>query len=113
MSSETTFKITEEKESLEVARLYVQGNLDTDTSPELKKAMDVCFINGVRRIHIVLDEVPHMDSSGIATLVAGLRWSKTANNSFVLSGLTDAVRDMVVLSKLEHEFEILPGGTGQ
>lgn len=113
MNSETEFMIREKKEGTESVSLYVQGDLDTHTSSLLKHAMSSCFSSGLQRIQVVLDDVPRMDSSGVATLVEGLRWSRSSGNSFVLSGLNDSVHDLFVLSKLESEFEILSGGAKQ
>jgi len=110
MNSKTGFVIEEKQESSDAVCLYVTGDLDSHTSSLLKDKMNAGFSNGLKQIHIVLADVPRMDSSGIATLVEGLRWSKLPEKRFILSGLTDAVYDLFVLSKLESEFEILATG---
>jgi anti-sigma B factor antagonist len=113
MKLESEFVIAEEREGAEAVCLKLSGALDRQTSPQLRRVMRNCFEGKTKSIHIALDGVPRMDSSGVATLVEGLRWSRASGNRFMLSGLTDAVRDLLVLSSLENEFELLGEGVGQ
>ncbi|HKI60196.1 MAG TPA: STAS domain-containing protein [Mariprofundaceae bacterium] len=107
MSPQTTFEISETRRDAESVSLQIKGDLTVETSPQLKRMLNACFDQKLKRIHILLDGVAKMDSSGIATLVDGLRWSRTSGNHFSLSGLTDAVHDLFVIAKLENEFEIV------
>lgn len=113
MNLQTEFTIREEKAGPDSVCLYLQGDLNAQSSPRFRRAMSSCFSSGLLRVQIVLDDVSRMDSSGIATLVEGLKWSRASGSSFVLSGLNEAVRDLFVLSKLEREFEILSAGVKQ
>ncbi|MDX8396127.1 MAG: STAS domain-containing protein [Mariprofundaceae bacterium] len=88
----------------------VQGDVNIHTSPQLRKVLQPYFAADTKMIRVLLDDVPFMDSSGIATLVEGLQWSKSSEKRFVLSGLTDAVRDVFVLAKLDSIFEIVSEG---
>jgi len=85
----------------------VVGDVTIQTSPLLREALQP-FFNGssVTSIQVNLNGVDFMDSSGIATLVEGLQWSKKNEGKFVLSGLTDTVRDVFTLAKLDSVFEI-------
>jgi anti-sigma B factor antagonist len=47
-----------------------------------------------------------MDSSGIATLVEGLQWSKKADRKFILTGLGTNVKNALALTKLDNIFSI-------
>ena len=113
MSSEIAFEISEVKRDEQSVSLKINGDLTVDTSPRLQKELKVYFNQKLKRIHLMLDGVARMDSSGIATLVDGLRWSRSSGNHFELSGLTDAVRDLFVIAKLDNEFEVLAEGSGQ
>jgi anti-sigma B factor antagonist len=105
------FEVSVDRESAESLCIHVKGDVNFHTSPALKKVMNSCFADRlVHSVRIVLSEVARMDSSGIATLVEGLQWSRLPDKRFVISGLTEAVRDLVVLSNLEHEFEISEAG---
>jgi len=89
-----------------VASVTVKGDVTIQTSPELRSALQPLFSSGVEMIRVVLSDVKFMDSSGIATLVEGLQWSKTSGGRFVLSGLSETVRDVFELAKLDTIFEI-------
>ncbi len=104
------FEVSVDRESAESLCIHVKGDVNFHTSPALKKVMNSCLSDQVKSVRVLLDDVPRMDSSGIATLVEGLQWSRLSNRRFVISGLTEAVRDLVVLSNLEHEFEIAEAG---
>ena len=107
MSQEAEFEISETHRDVESVSLQINGDLDVDTSPQLKRVLSACFDEKLKRIDIRLNGVAKVDSSGIATLVDGLRWSRASGNHFVLSGLTEAVHDLFVITKLEKEFEIV------
>ncbi len=86
--------------------LEVNGDVTIQTSTLLRQNLKPLFESGVDCIHINLEGVEFMDSSGIATLVEGLQWSKRTAGRFILSGLTETVRDVFELAKLDTIFEI-------
>ncbi|MDX8383686.1 MAG: STAS domain-containing protein [Ghiorsea sp.] len=90
------------------AEITVQGDVTIQSSPALRNAM-LPFLNGsgVTSIQVNLAGVEFMDSSGIATLVEGLQWSKKSDGKFVLAGLTATVRDVFELAKLDSVIEII------
>ena len=87
--------------------LRVTGDVTIHTSPHLREQLKPWFSAKTREIHVALDEVDFMDSSGIATLVEGLQWARLTGGRFVLSGLRQNVRDIFTLAKLDTVFEIL------
>ncbi len=90
----------------ERAELQVAGDVTIQTSPQLRNALKPLFESSVAAIHVNLAGVEFMDSSGIATLVEGLQWSKRTEGEFVLFSLTETVRDVFELAKLDTIFEI-------
>lgn len=101
---EPTFEI--EKPEDGVAVLSVSGDVTIHTSPKLRERLKPLLSEGMREVRVRLDGVEFMDSSGIATLVEGLQWSRNGGGRFVLSGLHDNVRDVLELAKLDDVFEI-------
>jgi anti-sigma B factor antagonist len=89
-----------------VASITVKGDVTIQTSPELRNELQPLFSSDMEVVRVVLNGVEFMDSSGIATLVEGLQWSKTSGGRFVLSGLSETVRDVFELAKLDTIFEI-------
>jgi len=86
--------------------LEVNGDVTIQTSNQLRGDLKPFFDSAIACVHVKLSGVDFMDSSGIATLVEGLQWSKSSGGRFVLSGLTETVRDVFELAKLDTIFEI-------
>ncbi|MBU1340122.1 MAG: STAS domain-containing protein [Proteobacteria bacterium] len=100
-----SFKIkSEQKENIGV--IMVEGEVDMFTSPSLRDKLVPFFEKGVKGIIVDLSGVSFMDSSGIATLVEGLQWSKKNNKAFVLTGLGTNVLNALTLTKLDNVFTI-------
>lgn len=87
-------------------QVEVRGNITIHTSPELRRALQPLFGGSHDVIRVDLQEVGFIDSSGIATLVEGLKWARENNGRFVLAGLSEKVRDVFELAKLDTVFEI-------
>ncbi|MDX8409259.1 MAG: STAS domain-containing protein [Mariprofundales bacterium] len=88
-------------------RIVIQGEINIHTAPQLRDAFLPIFAINPASITVDLSDVPFMDSSGIATLVEGLQWSRTCGGKFILSGMTEAVRDLFGLAKLDTVFTIV------
>jgi anti-sigma B factor antagonist len=85
----------------------ISGDIDLATSPELRKAL-LRELRELRRPRVVLNlkAVRYIDSSGVASLVEGLRASRDVGSRFILFGLNTTIRDVLQLSKLLKIFEI-------
>lgn len=91
--------------------LTVIGDVTIHTSSRLREQLKPLFTAKMQRIHVALDHVDFMDSSGIATLVEGMQWSRLTGGRFILSGLRENVRDVFSLAKLDTVFEIEDNST--
>ena len=85
--------------------IEVIGSIDMDTSPSLRNRLLKAYQSD-KNLIIDLSEVTYMDSSGVATLVEGLSWSKKIHRDFVLVGLGVNLYNTLTLSKLNHIFNI-------
>ena len=100
-----TFKIKSRvKEN--IGLVVVEGEVDMLTSPNLRDKLLPFFKKKVKGIIVDLSGVSFMDSSGIATLVEGLQWSKKENRQFVLTGLGTNIMNALTLTKLSTVFSI-------
>ena len=84
----------------------VSGDIDLATSPELRKAL----LHELRELHMPrvvlnLKAVRYIDSSGVASLVEGLKASRDVGARFVMFGLNTTVREVLQLSRLLKIFE--------
>jgi anti-sigma B factor antagonist len=85
--------------------LDVAGNVDLKNSPAMRKAL----LDNLRlapRVIVNLAQVPYIDSSGIATLVEGLKASHELKNRLLLTGLTPMALKVLDLTHLTPLFEI-------
>lgn len=99
------FKVkSTQKQNIGIIR--VEGEVDMFTSPGLRDKLLPFFERKIKGIIVDLSGVSFMDSSGIATLVEGLQWSKRVNKAFVLTGLGTNVMNALCLTKLETVFTI-------
>ncbi len=94
------------KEKDNIGIINVKGEIDMLTSPNLRKKLLPFFKKNANGIIVDLSEVSFMDSSGIATLVEGLQWSKKNESEFILTGLGANVRNALALTKLDKVFTI-------
>lgn len=87
--------------------LDVSGDIDLASSPDLRKAL-LRELRELRipRVVLNLKEVEYVDSSGVASLVEGLKASRDVGSRLILFGLNTAVREVLQLSKLLRIFEI-------
>lgn len=89
--------------------LTVTGTVDLESSPRLWMELDSAFA-GVRTVRVDLAGVSYIDSSGIATLVRGLRHAKKMNSAIVLANPSPQVKAVLSLANLERVFLIESDG---
>src|SRR6202047_5330601 len=85
----------------------VSGDIDLASSPEVRKAL----LHEVRdnrkpRVVMNLTAVRYIDSSGVASLVEGLKASRDIGSRFILFGLSPSAREVLHLSRLIKVFEV-------
>jgi len=87
-------------------RLVVSGEVDLYSSPELRRAVTQAIAETRGRVEVDLSGVDYMDSSGVATLVEGLRNAAQQITQFVLVAPSPAVNKVLQLSRLDTVFDI-------
>ena len=85
----------------------ISGDIDLATSPQLRKAL-LRELRELKMPRVVLNlaAVWYIDSSGVASLVEGLKASRDVGSRLILFGLNRTVREVLQLSKLVRIFEI-------
>ncbi len=87
--------------------LDVSGDIDLYNSPDIRKALlDALQNKSTRRVVVNLKEVRYIDSSGVASLVEGLKKARERSLRFILFGLSNAAREVLELSRLIKVFEV-------
>ena len=87
--------------------LDITGDIDLAHSPAMRKAL----LQEIRekktpKVFLNLEKVRYIDSSGIASLVEGLKASRDMGSRLILYGLSKTVREVMELSRLQKIFEI-------
>ena len=96
----------EEENGIAVFRM--SGDIDINTSPDLKKSFDSAISGKKDKIVINLKEVSYVDSSGLATLVEILKNMRAYGGKLKLASLSDKVRGLFEITKLDKLFDIVP-----
>jgi anti-sigma B factor antagonist len=98
---------TEMKSGLTVC--YVDGEIDINTSPGLKKSFDKLISSKAPKIVLNLSKVTYVDSSGLATLVEILKNMRSYGGKLKLSDMSLKVKSLFEITKLEKLFDIVSG----
>jgi anti-sigma B factor antagonist len=85
--------------------LDIAGNIDLQNSPHMRKAL-LENLKVAARVVVNLQNVPYIDSSGIASLVEGLKASQNLKNRLILTGLSPMAHKVLELTRLTPLFEI-------
>jgi anti-sigma B factor antagonist len=83
----------------------VVGDIDLQNSPRLRKTL-LETLRHAPRVIVNLQQVRYIDSSGIASLVEGLKESQGLKNRFILFGLSKPAREVLRLTRLINVFEV-------
>lgn len=85
----------------------ISGDIDLANSPAMRKAV-LGEIKGrtSHKVFLNMSKVRYIDSSGIASLVEGLKASRDTGSRLILYGMNPSVREVMELSRLQKIFEI-------
>ncbi len=85
----------------------ISGDIDLANSPEFRKAL-LREIRENRRPRVVMNliRVRYIDSSGVASLIEGLKAARDLGTRFILFGLSGSAREVLNLSRLLTIFEV-------
>lgn len=83
------------------------GEVDLARSPALRSAISRAQQGRPRRLIVDLNQVPYMDSSGVATLVEAMQVARRYGGALVLCCLQDRVRSIFEIARLDSVFRIV------
>ena len=99
-------QIKQEKKK-DVVVCYIEGDVDINTSPQIKKIIDKLIGAKEPKIIINFKNVSYVDSSGLATLVEILKNLKSYGGRLKLTNLSTKIKSLFEITKLEKLFEII------
>jgi anti-sigma B factor antagonist len=89
--------------------LELTGRLDTYTAPPIRQWLEEAAANSPALIVVNLERVNFLDSTGLATLVQGMKRCRQSMGDLRLCSLQQPVRLIFELTRLDKAFEIYPG----
>jgi len=95
-----------EKKNEDVSIYSINGDIDINSSPHIRKAFDKPINDKVKKIVINLTDVSYIDSSGLATLVEMLKKTRCYGGKIRLTNLAAKVKSLFEITKLEKLFDI-------
>ena len=96
---------TEDKSGVTVC--YIDGEVDLNTSPELKKVFGKLLDAKTKKFIINFSNVTYIDSSGLATLVEIFKKSRSYGGALKLTDMSTKVKNLFEITKLEKLFDIV------
>lgn len=88
--------------------VHLIGRLNADSSPEVKAVLHQYIKDGYQKIIIDLEQVPFIDSSGLASLVSALRLAREKDGNITLCGIQSQAQIIFRLTMLDRVFAIYP-----
>lgn len=95
---------SEDRSGISIFR--VNGDIDINTSPEVKKSFNQTIAQKKDKVVINLKNVNYVDSSGLATLVEILKNLRAYGGKLKLTNLSAKVRGLFEITKLDKLFDI-------
>jgi len=92
----------------DLAICHIDGEIDINTSPDIKKSLDKLLSKKVVKIIINLTKVSYVDSSGLATLVEILKNMRSYGGKMKISNMSPKVKSLFEITKLDRLFDIVP-----
>ena len=86
--------------------IRLRGEVDLSWSQQVRDAV-LAALKKSTRVGVVLSEVSYIDSSGIAALVEGFQNARLKGSGFALVAVSDAVRAVLELARLDRVFPIV------
>lgn len=94
------------KKEQEFDCIFLNGDLDFNTSPLLRKELSKLTESVIKKLMIDLEKVNYIDSSGLATFIELFQKIKKSGGKLVLFSLKPSVRSVFEIAKLDSIFHL-------
>ena len=98
-------KISEEKLN-DILICKTEGEININTSPELRKAFDEYIRKGMKKVLIDFSSVTYIDSSGLATLIELLQRLNKIGGKLNIFNVSEKIKNIFEVTKLHKLFKI-------
>jgi anti-sigma B factor antagonist len=86
--------------------IAAHGEVTVFTSPALRQELRKAVADKPGRLVVDLSETSYIDSSGVATLVEGLKLMQPHRGRLVLAGMNERVRGVFEIARLNSVFRV-------
>lgn len=89
------------------ARVFLEGELNHDTVPEVrKKLLHAARQEGLNRLAVDLSRVDRIDTAGVAVMVEVLQVVTRNGRTLLVEGLAEELKRLFRLARLDEAFRI-------
>ena len=92
--------------STNVKILKLAGRFETHTAPEVRQWFDETTLLKPTHLVVNMHDVAFIDSTGLSTLIHGMKRAREMDGDLRLCGLQQSVRMIFELTRLDKVFEI-------
>jgi anti-anti-sigma factor len=92
------------KSSGDESVIFVVGELDFHSAPELRNEILAKLNEGVSRLVLDLGEMEFIDSSGLSVIIAAFKRCKERGGDLILRSVTERTRRVLEVSGLNRVF---------
>ena len=97
-----TYKVTEEGN---VSTVFLNGEIDMDVTEKAKEQI-LPLVEAGKEVHINLNNVQYMDSSGISILIESHQKANELGTKVILKEISKSVLKVIMMAKLEQILNI-------
>ncbi len=91
----------------EEARIFLEGELDRETVPEVRKPLlRAARREGLQRLAIDFSRVDRIDTAGVAVMVEVLQAVSRNGRTLLVEGLAEELKRLFRLARLDEAFRI-------
>ena len=95
-----------EEKSDSVVVCILEGEININSSPQLRKALDNIITRNEKKVLVDFSNVSYIDSSGLATLIEMFQRLKKIGGYMRFSSMDQKVKNIFEITKLNKLFEI-------
>ena len=99
-------KIEVKKSDQETQLVFIQGDLDFHSSPDLRRELTTLIDQQSPKVIVDLHKVNYIDSSGLATFVELFQKMNRYGGKLALYNLSQGVRSVFEIAKLDTIFKL-------
>ncbi len=84
--------------------LFVEGWLDTQSSPELRDEID--SVDDIHNLVLDFEKLEYISSSGLREVVSAYKKTKSAGGNFSIKNVSEEVMDVFRLTNFDKKLDI-------